>query len=356
MENSKEQPRGFSIPLVDLAFQTERQVIVDREPGQYLGHPTAVLLDDGKTIIVVYPKGHGRGAVVMKRSEDGGLTWSERLPTPQNWETSQEVPTLYRVPDPIRGGKRLIMFSGMKPIKIASSDDDGESWTPLEPIGDFGGIVAMGDVVPLKDGTLMAMFHDDSRFFKGTSGFTVYKTLSSDGGRTWGGPIPVTRHPQAHLCEPGAIRSPDGTQIAVLFRENSRTRNSFIIFTDDEGENWTEPAELPGALTGDRHVCRYAPDGRILIEFRDTTHESPTKGDWAGWVGTYDDLLHQREGQYRIRLMDNTRGADCAYPAVELLPDGTVVSITYGHWTEGESPYIAAVRFKLDDLDALANL
>lgn len=358
MDAPIEQPRGFSIPLVDLAFQTERQVIIDREPGQYLGHPTTALLGDGKTIIVVYPKGHGRGAVVMKRSGDGGLTWSERLPTPKNWETSQEVPTLYRVPDPSSGGMRLIMFSGMHPIKIASSDDDGQTWTPLEPIGDFGGIVAMGDVVPLKDGTLMAMFHDDGRFLnpeKRGSGFTVYQTLSSDGGRTWGDPIPVTRHPQAHLCEPGAVRSPDGNQIAVLFRENSRTRNSFIIFTEDEGKTWTEPAELPGALTGDRHVCRYAPDGRILIQFRDTTHESPTKGDWAGWVGTYDDLLYQREGQYRIRLMDNTRGADCAYPAVELLPDGTFVSVTYGHWTEGENPYIASVRFKLEELDALAN-
>jgi len=44
-------PRGYTIPLVDLAGQTHRQVVVDREPGQYLGHPTTVLLEDGKTII-----------------------------------------------------------------------------------------------------------------------------------------------------------------------------------------------------------------------------------------------------------------------------------------------------------------
>ncbi|MHC5006437.1 MAG: exo-alpha-sialidase, partial [Planctomycetota bacterium] len=93
-------PRGYSIPLVDLAGQTQRQVVVDREAGQYLGHPTTVLLEDGRTMIAVYPKGHGRGAIVMKRSTDGGLTWSDRLPVPESWSTSKETPTIHRVIDP----------------------------------------------------------------------------------------------------------------------------------------------------------------------------------------------------------------------------------------------------------------
>jgi hypothetical protein len=65
--------KGYSIPLIDLAGETYRQIIVDKEPGQYLGHPTTVLLEDNKTIIAVYPKGHGRGAIVMKKSTDGGF-------------------------------------------------------------------------------------------------------------------------------------------------------------------------------------------------------------------------------------------------------------------------------------------
>ena len=84
-DSSAQLSQAYSIPIVDLAQETSRQVVVDREAGQYLGHPTTVLLEDDKTIITVYPKGHGRGAVVMKRSGDGGLTWSERLPVPENW-------------------------------------------------------------------------------------------------------------------------------------------------------------------------------------------------------------------------------------------------------------------------------
>jgi hypothetical protein len=364
---------SYSIPIVDISGDQERQTIVDREPGQYLGHPTTVLLEDGRTMLIVYPKGHGRGAIVYKRSSDGGRTWSDRLPTPKSWETSLEVPTLHRVVD-AAGKKRIIMFSGLYPIRMAVTEDDGASWSDLKSIGDFGGVVTMATVLDLKTpGHYLAFFHDDGRFIRGgeeskyliksphsdhTSPaakpwrFFVYTSLSQDGGLTWSVPAPIAMLPDASLCEPGALRSPDGKQIAVLLRENSRKYNSFVIFTDDEGLTWTEPRELPAALTGDRHTAKYAPDGRLFISFRDTTHVSPTKGDWVGWVGTYDDIVQGREGQYRVRIMDNTKGADCCYPGVELLPGGTIVTTTYGHWTAGEQPYIVSARFKLAELDA----
>lgn len=347
--------RGFSIPVVDLASQRARQVVVDREEGQYLGHPTTVLLEDGKTILTVYPRGHGRGGIVLKRSDDGGLSWSDRLATPENWVTSQETPTIHRVVDP-QGKKRLILFSGLYPIRMSISEDDGREWTPLQAIGDFGGIVAMASVERLVDGSYLALFHDDGRYLtgRGKAGkFRVYKTISMDGGLTWARPVVIAEHSTANLCEPGLIRSPDGKQIAVLLRENSRKHNSFVIFSSDEGKTWTAPRELPGALTGDRHVAKYGPDGRLFISFRDTTLESPTKGDWVGWVGTYEDILHGREGKYRVRLMDNKKAADCAYPGLEILDDGTYVVTTYGHWSEGQQPYIMSVRFRLSELDEM---
>ncbi len=350
-------PRGYTIPLIDLADEKHRQVIVDREEGQYLGHPTTVLLEDGKTIITVYPKGHGRGAIVMKRSHDGGLTWSERLPVPDNWATSKEVPTLHRVVD-AQGNKRLIMFSGLSPVRMAVSEDDGWTWTPLEPVGAWGGIVTMGCVAKLKTpGEYMALFHDDGRFFspmsrrENPSRMTLYKTFSTDGGLTWGKPQAILGSTEVHPCEPGVFRSPDGSQLAVLLRENTRRRNSLLITSEDEGRTWSKPRELPAALTGDRHTGVYAPDGRLFISFRDTTLESPTRGDWVAWVGTYEDIIEGREGQYRVRLMDNHHVFDCAYPGVEILPDGTIVTTTYGHWTQGQQPYIVSVRLKLEELD-----
>ncbi|MHB1078511.1 MAG: sialidase family protein [Prosthecobacter sp.] len=347
---------GYTIPTVDISGEKERRVIVDREKGQYLGHPTTLLLEDNKTMLIVYPKGHGRGPIVYKRSNDTGLTWSERLPTPKSWETSVEVPTLHRVVD-ASGKKRIIMFSGLYPIRMAITEDDGAKWSELAPIGNFGGIVTMGTVIDFKTpGHYLAFFHDDGRFIRGAPAkawrFWVYTTLSKDGGLTWSAPTPIAMLPDANLCEPGALRSPDGKQIAVLLRENSRKYNSFVIFSNDEGQTWSEPKELPAALTGDRHVAKYTPDGRLFISFRDTTHVSPTKGDWVGWVGKYEDIVNGTEGQYRVRIMDNTKGADCTYPGIEVLPDGTIVTTTYGHWTAGEPAYVVSVRFKLGELDA----
>lgn len=343
---------------IDLAADTARQVIVDREPGQYLGHPTTVLLDDNKTILCVYPKGHGKGPIVYKRSTDAGKTWGERLPTPDNWATSLETPTLYKVTKE-DGKTRLLLFSGLYPIRLATSEDLGNTWSPLAPIGNYGGIVAMASLEPLHDGTLMALFHDDGRFLREDSRpanpplFVVYRVLSKDQGQAWGEPEPVTLRKDANLCEPGLIRSPDHTEIAVLLRENSRTHNSMVIFSKNEALSWSIPRELNPALTGDRHTAKYAPDGRLLVSFRDTLPGSPTHGDWLAWVGTYQDILDNKPGQYRVRLMHNTKGADCAYPGVEVLPDGTFILTTYGHWTQDEQPYITSVRLTLAELDAM---
>ena len=352
------------IPTIDLDGEHHRQVIVDREIGQYLGHPTTCLLEDGKTLLCVYPKGHGKGGIIYKRSTDGGLTWSERLPTPQSWATSKEVPTLHRVID-TEGNKRIIMWSGLYPARLAVTEDDGANWSELKPVGDWGGIVVMGTVIDLKTGPghYMAFFHDDGRFFAKKSQqpnprqMTLYTTTSTDGGLTWSFPKTVYQSAKVHLCEPGAIRSPDGKQIAVLLRENARRKNSHIIFSNDEGKTWTEPREMPDSLNGDRHTAKYAPDGRLFISFRSRSpngKKAPYEGDWVAWVGTYQDLVDGKHGQYHVRLKDNQHGWDCAYPGVELLPDGTFVTTTYGHWTKGESPYVLSVRLKMEELDQRA--
>jgi len=382
------------IPVIDLNNETSRQVIVDREEGQYLGHPTTVLLDDGETILIVYPKGHGKGEIVYKRSTDGGLTWSERLNTPESWKTSLEVPTIFRTIDN-KGKKHLILFSGLYPARLAHSEDDGIRWSELEPVGDWGGVVVMASLTSLTTGKghYMALFHDDMRFMTSDGQerykeerkvndqvlFTLFKTFSYDGGMTWSRPEQILSRRDLNLCEPGMIRSPDGKTLAVLLRENSRRANSQIIFSSDEGKTWSNPRPLPNELNGDRHVLKYAPDGRLLVVFRDisplsfrkdlekiakdrnevnmssiakdTGQGSPTEGDWVGWVGTWNDLVKGNPGQYRIRFKDNIHNWDCCYPGFELLPDGTFVVTTYGHWEKDEEPYIISIRFRMEELD-----
>ncbi len=393
--SQEKDPKPYlRIPVIDLSKEAFRQVVVDREEGQYLGHPSTVLLEDGKTILVVYPKGHGRGEIVYKRSTDGGLTWGERLPTPESWKTSLEVPTIFRTTDP-QGKKHLILFSGLYPARLAHSEDDGIKWSELEPVGDWGGVVVMASMTAINPGKghYMALFHDDLRFMTSDGQakykednkvnnqtlFTLYNSFSFDGGLTWLKPEPILSRRDMNLCEPGVIRSPDGKTLAVLLRENARRANSQIIFSTDEGKTWSNPRPLPNELNGDRHVLKYAPDGRLLIVFRDisplsfrkgldsiakdrnevnisnvaseTGLGSPTEGDWVGWIGKWKDLVKGKPGQLRIRFKDNIHSWDCCYPGVELLPDGTFVVTTYGHWEKDKEPYIVSIRFSMEELD-----
>lgn len=351
--------RVVLFPFVDLAADTARQVVIDRDPNQYLGHPSTVLLEDDRTMLCVYPKGHGKGGLILKRSIDGGLTWSERLPVPENWATSLETPSIHRVID-ADGRKRLIVWSGLYPARLAVSEDDGATWTPLTPAGDWGGTVVMGSVAAVRNapGHYLAWFNDDGANLgpkphpTNPPTFQVCQVESADGGLTWSTPHAIVSGSEMLLCEPGFVRSPDGRQMALLLREESRKHFSQVVFSDDEGRTWTPPRSLSIGLIGDRHTAAYAPDGRLVVVFRDTNRASPTNGDWCAWVGTYDDISQGRLGQYRGRLAHNTWGWDCGYSGLHCLPDGTFVATSYGHWSDGEEPYILSVRFKLADLDS----
>jgi len=367
---------GYTIPFIDLSKDTSRQILVDKEDGQYLGHPDSVLLDDGKTIITVYPKGHGVGPIVMKKSTDGGLAWSERLDVPESWADSQETPTIYKIEKP-DGTTRLLLISGLPRgsggFKTSYSDDNGETWTEFEHhFSDTGfyGIVAHASLTRLKkpDGTwdhkYMAVFHDWNY-----NNWKTYLTFDEDGNMQWSYPERLlAEHDDiekyAQLCEIEIIRSPDGKQLALLARAQAKKTNAMIAFSDDEGETWSEPMEMQGALMGERHKAEYDPvSGRLLITFREIIRdpENPTEwvaGDWVAWVGTYDDLVNNREGQYRVRLMEDftptVKSGDCGYAGNVVLEDGTFVLTSYGYWDPSyNNPYIMTIRLKLSELDEI---
>jgi hypothetical protein len=124
------------------------------------------------------------------------------------------------------------------------------------------------------------------------------------------------------------------------------------MFSRDEGITWSEPIDTPWGLSGDRHMGLYTSDGRLVIAFRDMALNSPSKGHFVAWVGSYDDILNNRPGEYRIKLLHNYAGNDCGYPGMEILPDGTIVATTYIKYKDDQNKHsVVSTRFRIQETD-----
>ena len=246
------------------------------------------------------------------------------------------------------------VFSAHSDMPRIVSEDGGNTWREMDPLGPaFRCVMTFSSVVRLKDGRYAGFFH------RGPGGadrapLEVLQTMTSDGGVTWSEPKVVARVEGKNPCEPFTFRSPDGKELCCLMRENTHRGRSLMMFSRDEGQTWSAPVDTPWGLTGDRHMGVYAPDGRLVIAFRDQAPGSATKGHFVAWVGTYEDIAKGRAGQYRIKLLHSYAGGDCGYPGMELLPDGTMVATTYIKYRAGEAKHsVVSTRFTLAQADAL---
>ncbi|HBJ87984.1 MAG TPA: exo-alpha-sialidase [Verrucomicrobiales bacterium] len=356
--------REVSIPTVDISGDTKRQVVIARGTAEvYHGHCDTVLLPDGKTMFTAWTVNHARTIGPLARSDDAGLTWSTPLDVPANWHTTANTPAMHRLVDP-QGRARLIVFAdGLDwrrkgeppyPMHQAVSEDDGKTWTPMKPNG-IKGEVPPKTILSFDDGRRLVLWSDLPQF--------VVQSESRDGGLTWTPERRILKIP-ARWGQPAVTRSADGKTLLMLLRENSRKHHSLYSISLDEAKTWSEPLELPAALTGDRHVIKSTLDGRLVVAFRDMAKTSATYGHYIAWVGTFDDIVNRREGQYRIKLLHNASrsgsdtpgkgNTDCGYSDLELLPEGTVIATTYIKYADGpEKNSVVSTRFKLSETDSL---
>jgi len=348
------------LPVVDLSQDAARHVVVAAGTKEvYQGHPTTVLMPDGKTIFCVWCVSHGGAAGPMARSDDGGKTWvrmDDRLPA--GFKTHQNCPSIYRLVDP-QGKARLWVWSAAKgtrqgtPMPSVMSDDGGATWRETPPLGeDFYCVMTFSSMVRLKDGAYLGLYHRGETKGEGRKTLEVVQSVTRDGGFSWSAPRVVARVDGKLPCEPYVFRSPDGKELCALLRENTHKGYSLVMFSADEGATWSAPKETVWGLTGDRHNGVATKDGRLVIAFRDQAPLSPTKGHFVAWVGTYDDIRQGKPGRYRVKLLHSYAGGDCGYPGVELLPDGTIVATTYiKYWNDARKHSVVSTRFTLAETD-----
>jgi hypothetical protein len=347
--------REITIPTLDISRETHRHVVIAAGTDDvYQGHATTVLLPDGKTMFATWCINHGGPCGPLKRSDDGGRSWSDLLTVPDNWSQARNCPAIYRLVGP-EGSARLVVFGGQGPdgtMHQSHSDDGGRTWTPMQSNG-LTCVMPFCTIQPVDGGKrLLGMTNirrpGETREKRSN---VVAQSFSTDGGLSWTSPWEIVLDiPGCVPCEPWLIRSPNGRQLLCLLRENNRSWNSWMMTSDDEGRTWSPARQLPAALSGDRHGSQATSDGRLFIAFRDTAQQSPTRNHFVGWVGTYDDILTGREGQYRVKLLHSHAGSDCGYAAVECLPDDTLIATTYIKYRPtSEKHSVVSVRLKLDE-------
>ncbi len=359
--------RSISIPTVDISADAARHVVIARGTGkEYQGHCDTVLMADGRTMFTAWCMNHAGHLGPLAPSDDGGLTWSAPLPTPPDWLlVKTTTPVLHRLTDP-QGVERLFIFGGCDfpgNLRSAFSTDLGKTWSPMKELG-LVGEVAPKSILSFDGGKRLIMWSDrrDPKNAKDLHP-VVWQSESLDGGLTWSKDRVILVVP-GQWAQPSVTRSDDGKQLVMLLRENTRQHHSLYSISTD-ARTWSEPKELPAVLTGDRHVIKHAPDGRLFIAFRDMAKTSATYGHYVAWVGTLDDIVNRREGQYRIKLLHNTKrsptdkpgtgNTDCGYSDLELLGDGTLIATTYIQYAAGpEKSSVVSTRFKLSETDALA--
>lgn len=356
---------------------------------RYIGWPTVCRRRNGELLAVFSGDRAGHicpwGKVQMVRSSDDGETWSNPV-TVRNGVADDRDAGIIELADGTLvvnwfssyifaqvGPKGYTGVKGGAPIeewnrhfsKISKGDlirdigyftmrsvDGGKTWeSPVRMLGStpHGGI-------QLKSGRIMIVGRyqkgagnlvngwDDPRLKLGTCALTV--EVSDDGARSWqlltrltpDAPYKIDSFHEPHLVELN-----DGT-IIVQFRyhgagSDQLKRRTLQCESTDGGKTWS-PFHETGILGYPTHLLKLK-DGRLLATYG---CRAPKRiGQWAAVSsdnGKSWDTVH--EIRIAVGISD-----DMGYPATVQLDDGSLLSVYYQAFREGENPSLMATKWCL---------
>lgn len=168
------------------------------------------------------------------RSTDGGVSWSERIPTLVN---SPHGPIQLRNGPLLYAGKQL--WTKEKKIGVSVSDDDGKSWRWLSEISPRSGddVAQYHELhaVEAVDGRIVAHIRNHNP----RNHYETLQTESEDGGKTWSEPrsIGVWGFP-SHL-----VRLRDG-RLLMTYGHRRRPFGILARISETNGREWSEALTL----------------------------------------------------------------------------------------------------------------
>ena len=256
-------------PVVEADWTlTRARVIYKGAPAtheeRYRVIPCMARLPDGTLVVAVEPGGH---EPIFIRSSDGAKTWSQ----PYQGALGSEVQTISTL-GVCRDGR--LMAVSEKPLRLAYSEDLGESWTkgkrvdtgPLQRSWVWTG----GRPLELTDGTLVIPVAG----YLQSGWLSAGVARSTDNGDNWELVVLGHGNPENQMIfsEPTLAALADGSLVALMRTEDrvndivpgeprgERTGLCRVNSTDG-GKTWTSPVET---LTGSHGAVVELP-GNILL-------------------------------------------------------------------------------------------
>lgn len=330
-----------------------RKLTISRDEQYYHAFPDVALTRTGRLVCVISEcRHHGDRSytrIVLRHSDDRGETWSAKryLTTASAnlpfWNcpriTALRDGRLAAVVDSVGTAERSVDYHLLRNLLFLSADN-GETWEgPLDTPAQ--GIVP-DRLQELESGRwLLACHVQDPQ----TRCLTQRLWFSDDQGRTWQGPVTVGAQAGLNLCEASLVEVEPGGLVA-FHRENSGQGWDCIkTISRDGGATWGEPVHFP--LPGcHRPVAGLLRDGRLLITFRFMQGGKGWLGAWTqNFFGALTDRSSalapsRKEAWTRIFPIDYDRSpkSDLGYSGWVQFADGTVFIVGYivDDWPRGQ--------------------
>ena len=318
---------------------------VSRDDSIYEAFPDVTLTADGRLLCVFEEcTHHGKRdwtRIALTESSDRGRTWSPKHPLTAPGETGwywncARISTLRDgrvaiVIDYIGSDKRTKDVHHLLKNFLFISHDHGATWD--EPI-----LLPMQGIMPdklieLANGRWLTSCHvcsDETNFIK------TLLWYSDDQGAIWNGPITVADQAGLHLCEISILPVDDKVLVALL-RENSfKGWDAYKTISRDGGLTWGPPITLPIPACH-RPTAGWLNDGRALITCR---LMQGGKG-WVGWwtqntlacLTDKESLLADTREDARTRILpldyDRSPESDTGYTGWVQFADGEIYVVNY---------------------------
>lgn len=295
--------------------------------------PTLEVLPDG-TLLAAYTvplPGRFKGEIRLQHSTDGGATWSEPVVLHDDGGGNGSHSFLTST---VNGrGEAVFAWldnrSGRQGLRVASTTD-GVTITPNATVDAVTCECCATELLPIGDGAVALAYRDMSE--DGVR--DVFLTTSTDGGRSFGEPRPVSVDDwKIDACPhtgPRLAEAPDGRLWAVWF--TGAEPGIYAAVSADGGRTFTPRQTLARmGEGGTRHVAHpelgRLPDGRLLAV-------------WEQAVQAGDGEIHRSLTGRRLEGDRWSEPFEVApegtYPRLATAPDGRTV-LAYTRHSEGGS-------------------